>query len=270
MNYIELKKRLTASGTTDPGGEAAALIGKPYEWCLCNPTVPLPDIVEARLLRRENGEPLQYILGEAWFYGYPFKVSPACLIPQPDTEILVELALRRTEYGMHILDLCTGSGCIPLSILKENESLTADAVDISSDALAIAEENARRLNVDEHVRFYQADVFRDPRVQLLVSSAHLILSNPPYINTDVIPTLSEEVQREPHIALDGGVDGMDFYRHFIRNLTPLMKPDARMILEIGYDQSERMEALCTEAGLTCTLHRDFSGNIRVAEITRSE
>ena len=270
MTYIELKKRLIVLGADDPGGEAAALIGKPREWCLCNPSAPLPDFIEERLRQRESGEPLQYILGEAWFYGYPFKVSPACLIPQPDTEVAVELAIRHAEYGMHILDLCTGSGCIALSILKENKSLTADAVDISADALAIAQENAHMLGVDERVRFYRADVFSDPRIPLLISAAHLILSNPPYINTDVIPTLSEEVQREPHIALDGGTDGMDFYRHFVRGLAPHMKPDARMILEIGYDQGERMEALCREAGFVCTLHRDFGGNVRVAEIARGE
>ena len=268
MNYIDLRKRLIACGSSDPGAEAAALSGMPRAWCLCNQTAPLPESAEARLLRRESGEPLQYILGEAWFYGYPFKVSPACLIPQPDTEIAVDLALRRISDGMRILDLCTGSGCIAISILKENASLTADALDISADALEIAQENARLLGVGEHIRFHRADVFRDPICDALAAAADLIISNPPYINTAVIPTLSEEVRREPHIALDGGADGMDFYRHFIRHLAPRMKPHARMILEIGYDQGERMEALCREAGLACTLHRDFGGNIRVAEIAR--
>ena len=270
MTYIELKKRLTAAGSADPGGEAAAIAGMPRAWCLCNPSAPLPDIAEARLLRREAGEPLQYILGEAWFYGHPFKVSPACLIPQPDTEIAVELALRRASYGARILDLCTGSGCIAISILKENVSLTADAVDISAEALEIAGENARLLEVSNRVQFLRADVFSDIRVEILTASADIIISNPPYIDSSVIPTLPAEVQREPHIALDGGADGMDFYRHFVRHLAPLMKPDARMILELGWDQSARMEALCREVGLTCTLHKDFGGNIRVAEITRGE
>ena len=143
-----------------------------------------------------------------------------------------------------------------------------DWKDISANALEIAQENARLLGVDARIRFHRADVFRDPICDALSASADLIISNPPYIDTAVIPTLSEEVRREPHIALDGGADGMDFYRHFIRHLAPRMKPHARMILEIGYDQGERMEALCREAGLACTLHRDFGGNIRVAEVAR--
>lgn len=270
MTYLELKQRLTFIGSDDPGGEACALSGQSRSWCLCNPREELPADTEARLLRREAGAPLQYIIGEAWFYGYRFRVSPACLIPQPDTEIAVDLAMRRASDGMRILDLCTGSGCIAISILKGNSSLTADALDISADALEIAACNAADLGVSERIAFHHADVFRNPIVKQLTANADMIISNPPYINTDVIPTLSAEVQMEPHIALDGGADGMDFYRHFLTHLAPCMKPHARMILEIGYDQGARIEALAQASGLTCTLHRDFGGNIRVAEILRSE
>jgi release factor glutamine methyltransferase len=109
----------------------------------------------------------------------------------------------------------------------------------------------------------------DPRIPDLIRHADVIVSNPPYINTDVIASLSAEVQHEPHIALDGGIAGMDFYRRFVLDYIPLMKEGAVMILEIGYDQAERIRALCQLIGASCTIHRDFGGNDRVAEISRT-
>ncbi|MBQ2766258.1 MAG: peptide chain release factor N(5)-glutamine methyltransferase [Clostridia bacterium] len=270
MTYLELLKRLTDIGADAPSHESAEMIrvlcGKPREWCLANRTADLPQAVDSALEMRAQGIPIQYVLGEAWFYGNRFIVSPDCLIPQPDTEHCVSFALLHLKNGDRVLDLCTGSGCIAISILKENTSVCGTAVDISAPALEIARRNALENGVADRLTFLKSDVLSDD-ISNLIASADVIVSNPPYINTNVIPTLSKEVQCEPSLALDGGADGMDFYRHFIKNLTKHMKPSAVMILEIGYDQSDRILALCQIEGLVCRLHRDFGGNIRVAEIS---
>ncbi len=271
MTYLSLVKCLTDLGVSSPSHEAAELVrvlaGKTREWCLLHRDDELPDSIDKAVADRRQGVPLQYILGEVYFYGHRFVVSPDCLIPQPDTEHLVMLALKHIGNGTRILDLCTGSGCIAISILKENARLTATAVDISPKALQIAKQNADLHRVSDRLNFIESDVLTSDFVEL-IRSADLIVSNPPYINTDVIPTLSGEVQHEPHIALDGGSDGMIFYRHFILNLAQFMKPEAMMLLEIGYDQSDRIAELCKSQALACTFHKDFGGNIRVAQISR--
>ncbi len=270
MTYLDLLKRLTDIGADAPSHEAAEMIrvlaGKPREWCLANRNTSLPDTIDKGLALRAQGIPLQYVLGEAWFYGNRFFVSPDCLIPQPDTEHCVSIALSCLKKGDHILDLCTGSGCIAISILKENTSVCGTAVDISAPALEIVHRNALENGVYDRLTLLKSDVLSDD-ISALIAASDVIVSNPPYINTNVIPTLSKEVRHEPSLALDGGADGMDFYRHFIKALAKHMKLSAVMILEIGYDQSERISQLCQAEGLTCRFHRDFGGNIRVAEIS---
>lgn len=269
MTYLDLIKHLTAIGAASPTYEAAEIVrvlyGKPREWCMQNRDAELPSAIDTALQKRAGGIPLQYILGEAWFWGNRFVVSSDCLIPQPDTEHCVSLSLKHLAPGGRLLDICTGSGCIAISILKENVSATAAAIDISEPALTIAKQNAEEHGVSDRLALIKANVLVDD-ISEYVKSADVIVSNPPYINSDIIDTLSAEVLNEPRIALDGGDDGMIFYRHFINSLAPLMKPSAVMILEIGYDQSERVSELCKTVGLSCTLHRDFGGNIRVAII----
>lgn len=272
MTYLDLTKRLSSIGADAPAYEAAEIIrvilGHTREWCTFNKDTELPQEIDTALAKREQGIPLQYVLGEAWFYGNRFRVTPDCLIPQPDTEHAVALSLEHTPRGGHILDICTGSGCIAISILKEDETLTADALDISEPALEIAKANAEANGVASRLTLTNTDALSDD-ISSLIGKADVIVSNPPYINSDVIDTLSAEVRHEPRIALDGGADGMMFYTHFIKNLTAHMKTDAVMVLEIGYDQSERILELCREVNLACTLHRDFGGNIRVAVIKRN-
>lgn len=272
MTYLDLIKLLTDCGADAPTHEATELVrvfaGKAREWCLLHKNDELPQAIADAAKKRAEGIPLQYITGEAWFWGNRFEVSPDCLIPQPDTEHCVALALRYLKCGGHLLDMCTGSGCIAISILKENTSTVGTAVDISTAALEIAKRNALLNGVSDRLTIFAQDVLSDD-VILLIKEADVIVSNPPYINTDVIDTLSVEVRREPRIALDGGGDGMIFYQHFINELAPHMKQDAVMILEIGYDQSERITELCRSAGLSLELHRDFGGNVRVAVITRN-
>lgn len=269
MTYLSLIKAFTELGSFAPSHEAAELIfaltGKSREWCILNKDDELPDSIDAAMQKRTAGIPLQYITGEAWFYGNRFKVSPDCLIPQPDTEHLVMLAMKYAKNSSGILDLCTGSGCIAISMLKENVTVKAWAIDISDAALDIARENAKLHDVTDRVQFLHADVLNTD-IGKLCAEADIIVSNPPYINTDVIPTLSAEVQHEPTIALDGGADGMVFYRHFLNVLAKHMRPDAVMLLEIGYDQASRIAELCEKHDLFCRFHKDFGGNTRVAEI----
>jgi len=272
MTYLDLISLLTGRGADAPVHEAAELVrvfaGKEREWCLLHKNDELPNAVAIAAKKRVEGIPLQYITGEAWFWGNRFEVSPDCLIPQPDTEHCVALALKHLQSGGHLLDMCTGSGCIAISILKENTTAVGTAVDISAAALELAKRNAASNGVIDRLTAHVLDVLSDDALAL-VKEADVIVSNPPYINTDVIDTLSDEVRHEPLIALDGGGDGMVFYRHFINVLAPNMKRDAVMILEIGYDQSERIAKLCREANLSCELHRDFGGNVRVALITHN-
>ena len=193
---------------------------------------------KARLLNRE---PLAYILGEWYFYNEVYTVSPACLIPRPETEHLVDELIHRLPQNARFADLCTGSGCIAISTLAARPDLSAVAVDISEEALALANENAVRNGVADRITFRQADILKeDP---LADDTFDAIVSNPPYIVSDVIPTLSCEVLAEPHIALDGGKDGLIFYRHLISSYSHHVRPDGFMLFEIGYDQGEALQAL---------------------------
>ncbi len=271
MTYKRFISELKAIGADAPDHEASEILrvlcGKSRECYLLNPDEEIPsNSLEALELRRQ-GIPLQYILKEAWFYGYRFTVNENCLIPQPDTEHVVFHAIKNIPSDGKLLDLCTGSGCIPIAILNEIPEATAVAAEISDGAIEIARQNAALHNISSRLDIILCDVLHT-NISNLISEADVITSNPPYINTDVIPTLSAEVKHEPFIALDGGYDGMIFYRHFICELSKHMKPSAVMILEIGYDQSERIAELCRSASLECKLHKDFGGNIRVAEIRK--
>ncbi len=213
------------------------------------------NIAKARV---ESGEPLAYVIGEWYFWDETFVLNDACLIPRPDTEHLVEHALKRIKKGGHIADLCCGSGCIGLSVLKHSQDTVCTFLDISEKALEAAKKNARRIGVFDRCSFICGDIKENV---FSVDSFDMILSNPPYIRTDVMATLSPEVKREPYIALDGGKDGMDFYRVLIRDYLPCVRSGGHMLLEIGYDQKEAIEELCD-----CRVYRDYGGNWRVAVI----
>lgn len=208
------------------------------------------------LLRRGAHIPLQHLTGEQEFMGFPFYVSEHVLIPRQDTEILVEEALKRLRVGFRALDLCTGSGCIAVSLAKlgpdgaESQipeeaghvGVQIDATDISEAALAVARRNAKRNHAA--VRLIQGDLFEN------VSGPYdMIVSNPPYIRTGVIAELDEEVRlHEPQLALDGHEDGLYFYRRIAGESSAYLKDGGFLLLEIGYDQSEAVEALLREAG----------------------
>ena len=190
--------------------------------------------------------------------GLTFKVNEHVLIPRQDTEILVEEAMRYLSDGMRILDICTGSGCILLSLLKYSNECEGMGVDISEDALAVAQENAHNLGL-------QADFRHSDLLENVEGRFDMIVSNPPYIQTDVIETLMPEVrEHEPMLALDGKADGLFFYREIIKQCPAYMTRGARLFFEIGYDQGEAVKALMEKQGFTeVEVIKDYAGLDRV-------
>ncbi len=217
--------------------------------------------------KRASRIPLQHITGEQEFMGLCFKVNQHTLIPRQDTEILVEEALHRLGDGMRILDLCTGSGCILLSLLKYSNECEGIGIDISEKALAVARENAERLQLD--AVFLEGDLFSP--LEGFVSERttdrlfDMIVSNPPYIETAVIETLMPEVRdHEPAAALDGREDGLYFYRRIIAQAPLHMRKGAHLLFEIGCGQGDMVMSLMREADFEQVgLFQDYAGLNRV-------
>ncbi len=224
-----------------------------------------PTETENIIARRQNGEPLAYILGNVDFFGLNLYVSPACLTPRADTEVIVEKALEFLgEKTANTLDICTGSGCIALAIAA-NSNAEVLGVDISADALDMARGNAEKCALSGKVAFERRDALAEDFAKS-GEKYDLIVSNPPYIPTEDIAALSAEVHSEPALALDGGADGLVFYKHFIKTLPAMLKEDGAIIFEIGYDQEEALRTLCKNADLPCEIFRDYGGNVRGAFI----
>ena len=189
--------------------------------------------------------PLQHLTGEQNFMGLDFLVNEHVLIPRQDTEILVEEIMRDLHDGIRILDMCTGSGCILLSLLHYSNDCSGVGVDVSEDALAVARQNADRL-AEKQAVFIQSDLF-----EKVEGSFDLIVSNPPYIRSQEIAGLMPEVrEHEPHLALDGKDDGLHFYREIIKGAMPHLKRGGQLFFEIGYDQGEAVQALLAANGYT--------------------
>lgn len=202
--------------------------------------------------------PLQHLLGYQDFMGLRFQVNEHVLIPRQDTEILVEEAMRYLHDGMRILDLCTGSGCILLSLLHYSNDCEGTGVDISKEALQVAALNAELLGI-------KADFFKSDLYEKVTGKFDLLVSNPPYIERKVIPTLMEEVREyDPYIALDGGEDGLDFYRRIIGGAQDYLKRGGQILMEIGSGQAQAVSELLREAGFKeIDVCRDFAGLDRV-------
>jgi len=212
----------------------------------------------AQAVRRlQDREPLAYVLGEWYFYDETYRVSPACLVPRPETEHLVEELVKRLPKGAIFADLCTGSGCIAISTLAHRPDCRAVAVDLSEEALSLAKENAALNGVTDRITFLYADVLNGHALGDTRFDA--IVSNPPYIVTEVIDTLEPEVLCEPRMALDGGEDGLLFYRVLVNDYRKNIKNDGFLLFEIGYDQGAALKSLCP-----CEIKKDYSGNNRVA------
>ena len=202
--------------------------------------------------------PLQHLLGYQDFMGLRFQVNEYVLIPRQDTEILVEEAMRYLHDGMRILDLCTGSGCILLSLLHYSNDCEGVGVDISQEALQVAAQNAELLGI-------KADFLKSDLYEKVTGKFDLLVSNPPYIERKVIPTLMEEVREyDPYIALDGGEDGLDFYRRIIGGAQDYLKRGGQILMEIGSGQAKAVSELLREAGFKeIDVCKDFAGLDRV-------
>ena len=205
--------------------------------------------------------PIQYITKKQEFMKMDFYVDENVLIPQPDTEIVVEEAIdiiNRNKFSK-VLDMCTGSGILAISIAKYTDASKITAVDISEKALEVAEKNAISNDVNTKIKFIKSDMFKN-----ISEKFDLIISNPPYIRTDVIKTLSEEVKNEPILALDGGIKGLDFYNIIAENAKKYLNENGYLVLEIGYDQkTEVVNLLEAQEYSEIRVIKDMGGNDRV-------
>ena len=215
---------------------------------------------EIAVQKRAEHIPLQYIIGEQEFMGLRFKVNSNVLIPRQGTETLVEQVLKIVKPGMKVLDLCTGSGCVLISVLKNAPELTGMGSDISKTALLVAKENAKLHEVD--AEWVRSDLFDN-----ITETFDVIMANPPYIPTGEILSLMPEVRDfEPENALDGGADGLDFYRKIAGQVKDYLNPGGYVYMEIGYDQGEAVSELMRNAGFTeVEVIKDLARNDRVVK-----
>lgn len=227
------------------------------------------DTVEEFIKRRLLREPAQYITGECEFRGGKFKVSRDTLIPRPETELVVEEAVKeakRFNRGLIAIDLCTGSGCIAVSFASEVKDSFVYATDISSGALKVAEENAKINGVNENIRFLEGDLFAPLESLGIFGKAGLILSNPPYVSKDELEILQPEVRDyEPHSALYAGEGGLEFYKRIIGCAPLYLAPDGCLIMEMGYGQANDIKKIAFENGRfkDIEIKKDLSGIERV-------
>ena len=264
MTLNEAISELRTAGVDSPEHDARAifaLVGgfKSYE--LVNRGISLDDeAVRPAIERRKNREPLQYIIGKADFYRESYIVNPDCLIPREDTEILVDFAVKNLPDGASFIDLCTGSGCIAVSSLKNTVGTRALAVDISEAALNVAKRNAELNGVLDRIEFIQADA----KSFSADGKFFAILSNPPYVTEKEYEALAPELYREPKIAFLGGADGLDFYKSIIKNLRSLLCRDGFFAFEIGKDQADGITEIASANGMSAEIISDYSRNPRVA------
>ena len=269
---------LKTNGIEEPNLKARLLmqfiLNKPRQYLLIydNQTLSLRQEVNyfKAIKKIISGVPLQHITHMQEFMKMNFYVDENVLIPQPDTETLVERAIEIVKdaqpdtENINVLDMCTGSGAIAVSIAKLCKNIKICALDISDEALEIAKKNA--FENEANVEFFKSDMFENISKN---AKFDLIVSNPPYIKETVISTLSKDVQNEPHIALNGGIDGLDFYRIIANNAYRYLKYQGKVLVEIGYDQEESVENLFEQTHQYDKIRyiKDLSGNDRVIEIS---
>ena len=214
-----------------------------------------------------SGRPLAYIFGEWDFYGLNLEITPDVLIPRQDTEVLAESAINRLKSmttSPKVLDLCTGSGCLGLAIAKNIDHASVTLLDKSREALEVAGHNVSRLRLQDRVSVVRGDLLRGPEGDGL-SDFNMIISNPPYIPSNDIKGLDESVRSfEPVLALDGGSDGLKFYRAIVDKWTGVLRSGGQLMVECGYDQAESVVGILLDAGYTDVFTtKDLSGIERV-------
>lgn len=265
MTYSELVaagvKILSEAGFEEARTDVRALVfyvsGMDFMTLLRDGSLQVPKEQEVRffdlLEERMKHVPVQYIIGEQEFCGLRFLVRPGVLIPRPETELLAE-AVFQASSGKRVLDLCTGSGCIAVTVAKLGSPAFVAATDYSLDALSVAKENALLQNVE--VTFFHGDLFES-----VEETYDIIVSNPPYIKSEVIETLMPEVREyEPRLALDGAEDGLYFYRRICAEAKAYLNPGGRLLFEIGHDQGPEVAGLLSAAGYSeIEIKKDYAG-----------
>jgi release factor glutamine methyltransferase len=301
VNLSQLTRRL-APHTETPGLDARVLfchiLGKTKTWLLAHPEAqPNPDqaaALETAARRIENGEPLPYVLGNWEFYGLDFYVSPDVLIPRPETELLIDLALAQAatratlEPGLRFIDIGTGSGIIPVTLATRLPNAEIHASDISPAALAIARKNAEKHRVEGRIEFCEADLFEARKSEIDTRYSKignrysilenritnieyrifdLITSNPPYIPTSTLRELPI-YGREPTLALDGGPDGLEVIRRLLGQSKRYLAPGGTLLLEIEYRQGTQVTALAREnfPDADIHIHKDLAGYDRALAV----
>lgn len=273
---LEGANRLRNLGVDTPELDATLLLmevlRKDKTFILAHPF----DLIEESILnrykiflqRREAGECVAYIVGRREFRNLDFTVNTSVLVPRPDTEILVETALQWLDSHFppnlskvpRVLDLCTGSGCVIVALKNEQPHIEAHACDVSKDALAVAQLNAQRLlPVQQRIQFYRSDLLYS-----VPGTFDLIVSNPPYVPSQIIPTLTKEVRGEPLLALDGGPDGLDLIRRLIVEAADRLAPEGFLFIESDSSQVDTIKVLLERAGFFDILSfKDLSGQERI-------
>jgi len=256
--YLDARKRLRDAGIEAAQLEARELVchaaGKSREQFFQGLALYAPDQVAAEVKelvrRRLTGEPVAYLIGEWEFYGLTVKVSPAVLIPRMDTELLAErgiLAARAAGERARVLDLCAGSGCVGLAVAANVPGSQVVLADVSEQAIDLCQENIRLNGLEGQVHCALADARLRPGPSL--RHFDVIVCNPPYIPTEVIDTLEDTVRNyEPHLALDGGADGLDYYRIIPDKWSYALRPGGSLLFEVGYDQAEKVKILMSQQG----------------------
>lgn len=258
----DIRKKLTAAGIADPMFEAQEIV---KEYCGGEIRIgngePMSEISLARINtaveRRCKGEPLQYIFGKWEFYGYPFYVGEGVLIPRPETELLVDLAVKRLNAESTVLDLFSGTGCVAVSIALKTGA-KCYAVELHDAAFSYLERNIELNKADVKARKADACSRHFPLVKF-----DAIFANPPYITDEEMKSLMREVRYEPETALCGGADGLDYYRKFIPVWSERIKDGGFMACEIGETQGEAVSVIMREAGLKPDIMKDLAGHDRV-------
>jgi release factor glutamine methyltransferase len=267
MTLKKLTDVFKKAGIESPEREAALMFmhfsGVSSASLLLDPSFDGDELLAA-IERRLLGEPLAYILGECEFYSERYFVTKDCLIPRADTECIVEYAIKNLPRGAFFADLCTGSGCIAISILAHRPDCRAVACDICDGAVEMAKKNAIENKVASRLEILSHDVL----VSALDGSFDAVISNPPYIRRDVLPTLSREVQNEPTAALDGGEDGLVFYRRICELYRDKIKENGFLLFETGFDQKEDIQSIAKESSLDCLCFNDYAGVQRGAVMTK--
>ncbi len=270
MTRRELAAHLLAAGIEEAEEEAKLLFchvtGMSRAALLAEPGADCTDpALFVMLQRRCAREPLAYLLGEVHFFRECYHVSPDCLIPRPETELLVEYGIEALPQGGRLADLCTGSGCIAISLLANRPDATGDGYDISAAALRLANENAKRHGIGARLRLFCTDLLQRDG---LFGDYDLILSNPPYVTPKEWAKVAPELHYEPQIAFLGGADGLDFYRHFIQAFAGNLRPGGRFVFEIGWQQADALRAGAAEAGFGCEIYKDLGGRDRMAVFSK--